>query len=352
MSALGATDIFLGNQGGVTGTATAAQISTYVRSTFTAPPTIGSVTPAAGAFTTLTSSSGMPLSSLATQATNTVAGNATSGTAVPTALAVGTCSTAGSALKWTTNTGFGCNTAIDAATSTGVTDASNGTAGKVGEVASINCLVAGSAAASTSVTVTIATPGVVTWSSHTFAPSTGLANYTCPINFLGTPPTGIVVGTNYYIIGSSVSGDTFQISDTAAHALAGTNAVATTGSDGGTTAFIGALGSTGTVFGGAALNLTAGDWDCSFVGTFEELTSLTTTRFTAGIHTSVGAPTTGNANVQPTASQVIGAASPNLPSPIVRENVSATTAIYGVDISTFSGGTMNEGGLLRCRRMR
>lgn len=52
---------------------------------------------------------------LATQATNTIVGNATSGTASPTALAIGTCSTAGSALIWTTNTGFGCNTSITAA---------------------------------------------------------------------------------------------------------------------------------------------------------------------------------------------------------------------------------------------
>lgn len=59
--------------------------------------------------------SNAPLSGLATQATNTVVGNATSGTAAPTALAVGTCSTAGSALIWTTNTGFGCNTSITAA---------------------------------------------------------------------------------------------------------------------------------------------------------------------------------------------------------------------------------------------
>lgn len=55
------------------------------------------------------------LTKLATQATNTVVGNATSGSAAPTALAVGTCSTAGSALNWTTNTGFGCNTSITAA---------------------------------------------------------------------------------------------------------------------------------------------------------------------------------------------------------------------------------------------
>ncbi len=58
------------------------------------------------------------LANLATQATNTVVGNATSGTATPTALAVGSCSTGGSALIWTTNTGFGCNTAIAASTVT------------------------------------------------------------------------------------------------------------------------------------------------------------------------------------------------------------------------------------------
>lgn len=48
------------------------------------------------------------LAQFPTIATNTVLGNATSGTSVPTALAVGTCSAAGSALIWTTNTGFGC----------------------------------------------------------------------------------------------------------------------------------------------------------------------------------------------------------------------------------------------------
>lgn len=62
------------------------------------------------------------LAKLATQATNTVLGNATSGSAVPTALAVGSCSTASSALIWTTNTGFGCNTSITAASATNATN--------------------------------------------------------------------------------------------------------------------------------------------------------------------------------------------------------------------------------------
>ncbi len=61
--------------------------------------------------------------------TNTVLGNGTSATAAPQQLAVGTCSTAASALKWTTNTGFGCNTAIDATTLLTGTWAAPGTIG-------------------------------------------------------------------------------------------------------------------------------------------------------------------------------------------------------------------------------
>lgn len=90
---------------------------------------------------------GIALTSLATQATNTVLGNATSGTAVPTALAVGTCSTAASALIWTTNTGFGCNTSITAAAVpasglTGATLASGVTASSLTSLGTITSLTA------------------------------------------------------------------------------------------------------------------------------------------------------------------------------------------------------------------
>ncbi len=54
--------------------------------------------------------SNIALTSLATQATNTVLVNATSGSASPTAQAVSSCSASTSALTWTTNTGFGCHT--------------------------------------------------------------------------------------------------------------------------------------------------------------------------------------------------------------------------------------------------
>lgn len=53
---------------------------------------------------------------LATALSNTIKGNSTNVTASPTDMSMPGCSTAGSALKYTTNTGVGCNSAIDAAT--------------------------------------------------------------------------------------------------------------------------------------------------------------------------------------------------------------------------------------------
>lgn len=63
---------------------------------------------------------------------NTVVGNGTGVTAVPTALAMPSCSTSSSALQWTSATGFSCNTGISASTITvGTTAISGGTSGNI-----------------------------------------------------------------------------------------------------------------------------------------------------------------------------------------------------------------------------
>jgi hypothetical protein len=79
------------------------------------------------------------------------------------------------------------------------------------------------------VTITIATPGVVTWTAH------GLVTGS-PVVFTttGALPTGITAGTTYFAITSSTLGvNTFQIATSAANAAAGT-AVATSGTQSGT----------------------------------------------------------------------------------------------------------------------
>ena len=77
----------------------------------------------------LTNATGLPVSGVAAIGTNTVVGNATNGSASPTALSMTSCSTSASAVTWTTNTGFGCNTAVNASTLGGATFAAPGPIG-------------------------------------------------------------------------------------------------------------------------------------------------------------------------------------------------------------------------------
>ena len=138
-------------------------------------------------------------------------------------------------------------------------------------------------------TFTTASPTVVTWTAFPGA-ILGATNWTCPINFTTSSalPTGITAGTNYFIIGSTYSSGagTFQIADTAAHALAATNAINVTGAGTGTqTGVLGALATTNTVYAGAGAYLTAGNWDCTGAAQFAELTSLTESLLNVAVFT-------------------------------------------------------------------
>lgn len=96
---------------GLTGTLQAAQ----------EPAHTGDVTNSAGSLALTIANNAVTFAKMATQAANTVVVNATSGTAVPTAQAVGSCDTATKALQWTTNTGFACNSSITATTNANLT---------------------------------------------------------------------------------------------------------------------------------------------------------------------------------------------------------------------------------------
>jgi hypothetical protein len=78
---------------------------------------------------------------------------------------------------------------------------------------------------SAAVTISIATPGVVTWASHGLQTGDIISFETT-----GALPTGLSSATNYYAI--KVNANTFQIASSAANALAGT-AIPTSGSQSG-----------------------------------------------------------------------------------------------------------------------
>ena len=77
----------------------------------------------------LTATGLVTLADHATQAANTIVANATGSSASPTAVAVPSCSSSSSALNWTSGTGIGCNSAINAATLGGATFAAPGAIG-------------------------------------------------------------------------------------------------------------------------------------------------------------------------------------------------------------------------------
>jgi phage-related tail fiber protein len=76
---------------------------------------------------------------------------------------------------------------------------------------------------SATVTMTIAAPGVITWNSHGLS-----ANDPVQFTTTGALPTGFVTATQYFVVGASITTNTFQLS-----ATAGGTAITTTGSQSG-----------------------------------------------------------------------------------------------------------------------
>jgi hypothetical protein len=75
-----------------------------------ASPTISNLTVTGS----LTATGLFSIGDLAAQSANTVVANTSASSAIPVAASVPSCSTASSALQWTSGSGFGCNTAINA----------------------------------------------------------------------------------------------------------------------------------------------------------------------------------------------------------------------------------------------
>jgi len=233
----------------------------------------------------------------------------------------------------------------------GVTTSNNAAAGNIGEVLTAVCV---GPASTATITVTIATPGVVTWTAHPFSGTLPRQDI-CPVVFTttGALPTGITSGTTYWVIPSTITANTFQIATSVANAIAGT-AVATSGTQSGTqTATAGSPLTSPNAANVTGLPLTAGDWDCygSIVRSVTGSTSVTIAN-TSLSQTSATAGTLsdGSADQLGTAANVVGNDfSRNV---ATRELLSATTNVFLVAKDTFSASTNKAYGTMFCRRAR
>lgn len=109
------------------------------------------------------------------------------------------------------------------------TSAANGALTAAASVAPINNgLVLAAMPKTAAVTITIATPGVVTWTAHGQPALTAISFTTT-----GALPTGLLANTAYYIVqGASLTANNFRLATTIANAIAGV-AINTSGTQSG-----------------------------------------------------------------------------------------------------------------------
>lgn len=236
----------------------------------------------------------------------------------------------------------------------GTTTNDNASTGNIGEYRSASNADTNLAQSSATVTITIASPAVITWTAGSGSPFVFNGTGTAAVNFTtsGALPTGIVTGTNYYAF--NAVGNTFNIATSVDNAIAGT-AINTSGSQSGTqTGVPTIILTTGTPVSFAAISLTAGDWDIT--ADFSFFAGGTTSISILGGGTST--LSTANNNIPGRLTQLTVAANvPGVSNNVMhtgpaRYSLSATTTIYCTASATFTLSTLATWGGCRARRVR
>lgn len=175
-------------------------------------------------------------------------------------------------------------------------------------------------------------------------------------------PTGFSATTNYYVTAGSVTVNTFTLSDTLAHAMAGTNAIAASSAGTGTQTVHGSCVLATTVAADiCGLALTAGDWDVDalvFPG-YGASTSVTSWALWIAQVGGSAQPSTA-ANVLAQGLTAAGAATANttntaacwVTAGTLRVSLSAAGYLALAAQATFSVSTLSPQALLRARRVR
>lgn len=317
-----------------------------------------------GAFTatgTFTATGKVGLSNLASQAANTVVANFTASSASPTAVALPSCSTANSALQYTSGTGLSCGTAFGLTTGTLAQFAATTSAqlaGIISDETGSGALVFGTGPAISGPTVTGGsinnTPiGATTASTGAFTTlsASGAISGTGFSTYLASPPAigGTTANTGRFTTLTTTGA--YTPSSTAGIVGTATNDNANAGSIG---EFLEATSTSTSLTNGSYVDLstvsaTAGDWDVQCSVQFNG-SSLLATAFVVGVNTVANT----NPNSAKAGANIQGANFPagGLATPVVRESIASTTIFRCGAQANFGSGTATGIGYIRARRVR
>jgi hypothetical protein len=218
----------------------------------------------------------------------------------------------------------------------------NAAAGEIGEFAS--CYVS---TAANNVTITIASPAVVTEAAHGRSPYTAVS-YTSS----GALPTGLALLTTYYIVGgASLTANTYQLATTIANAVAGI-AINTSGTQSGVHTTKYPPFASGVALDMCALLLQPGDWEVSastqYVATGNpQMTFLGQWLSTVSATFNANLLTAGYVSYNGAAQTSYNSAFPCSPT---RFSLAVQTIVYLTALLNFTVGTYNAYSMMRARR--
>lgn len=287
---------------------------------------------------------GVGLNGIASIGANTVVANATGVSASPTAFAMPGCSASGSALQWTSGTGFTCGAGyamLSGAAFTApitVTDSSSSSTASVtitntaNTTNGVNLKLVGNGATTPSKTIRVVN-GSFQIQSDSYASILLDLHDSGNLLTLGSispSQTGGIIGTN-----------------TNNNADAGSVGEVITATQSSAVSLSNSAGANIT-----SISLTAGDWNVSGVVCFTPANGTSVTNMTSGISTTsatlgalgsysgISIPYTGNGG---------GSC---IPTPNVRVQGTGTATVYLVSIQGFTAGTMTATGVIFARRPR
>jgi hypothetical protein len=209
------------------------------------------------------------------------------------------------------------------------------------------------------VTISNASPGVVTYTAHPYntcrlsAASTACVGAAFYLTTSGTLPTPLSPSTNYYIC-TVIDANSFTLATSVANAIAGTCINTSSAGSGTHTGHGAAIHVTTVALDVAGMSLAAGDWDVWITGQFVPAASTVVTQGVLSISQTsatsvlrngffgvVTLPAAGN-----TGGNQSAVAGP------IRVSLSGTTTIFAVAKSDFTVSTQESSVLLQARRRR